>query len=112
LSGLSWWISDDGEAVRYAKFQNITREMIDIFSIAVADDDTDAAEAFGLMNQMAARGRHQGSRSPLRTSDADRQALPRRPPGPTPAHGLDGREYGTTPGWTTAEPVALDTQRF
>src|ERR1700735_2869876 len=34
----SWWISDDGDALRYARFQNITtRETIDIFSIAVAD---------------------------------------------------------------------------
>jgi hypothetical protein len=36
----SWWISDDGDAIRYAKFQNITtRETIDILSIAVADGD-------------------------------------------------------------------------
>ena len=55
----SWWISDDGDAIRYAKFQNIiTRETIDIFSIAVADGDIGAAEAFGLMKQMAARDRH------------------------------------------------------
>ena len=55
----SWWISDDGDALRYAKFQNITtRETIDIFCIAVADGDIGAAEAFGLMKQMAARDRH------------------------------------------------------
>jgi hypothetical protein len=55
----SWWISDDGDAIRYARFQNITtRETIDIFSIAVADGDIGAAEAFGLMKQMAARDRH------------------------------------------------------
>ena len=50
----SWWISDDRDALRYAKFQNITtRETIDIMCIAVADGDISAAEAFGLMNQMA-----------------------------------------------------------
>ena len=50
----SWWISDDRDAIRYAKFQDITtRETIDILSIAVADGDIGAAEAFGLMNQMA-----------------------------------------------------------
>jgi hypothetical protein len=55
----SWWISDDGDAIRYAKFQSITtRETIDIFSIAVADGDIGAAEAFGLMKQMAACDRH------------------------------------------------------
>lgn len=55
----SWWISDDGDAIWYAKFQNIiTRETIDIFSIAVADGDISTADAFGLMKQMAARDRH------------------------------------------------------
>ncbi|MCK9925126.1 hypothetical protein MXD61_25200 [Frankia sp. AgPm24] len=55
----SWWISDDREAIRHAKFQNIiTRETIDIVSIAVADGEIDAAEAFSLMQQMAASDRH------------------------------------------------------
>jgi hypothetical protein len=55
----SWWISDDGDAIRYAKFQNIiTRETIDIFSIAVADGDIGATEAFALMQQMEAHDRH------------------------------------------------------
>jgi hypothetical protein len=50
----SWWISDDREALRYARFQNITtRETIDIMSIAVADGDLSAGDALGLMNQMA-----------------------------------------------------------
>jgi hypothetical protein len=44
----SWWISDDNDALRYARFQNITtRETIDIMSIAVADGNIGAAEAFG-----------------------------------------------------------------
>lgn len=55
----SWWISDDRDAIRYAKFQNITtRETIDIVSIAVADGDLGAAEAFRLMKQIAAHDRH------------------------------------------------------
>ncbi|OAA19874.1 hypothetical protein UG55_108425 [Frankia sp. EI5c] len=55
----SWWISDDGEAIRYARFQNITtRETIDIFSIAVTDGEISATEAFSLMRQMADADRH------------------------------------------------------
>lgn len=55
----SWWISDDGDAIRYAKFQSITtRETIDIFSIAVADGEISATKAFGLMQQMAVADRH------------------------------------------------------
>jgi predicted nucleic acid-binding protein len=50
----SWWISDDREAVRYAKFQGITtRETIDLMSIAVADGDISARDAFDLMQRMA-----------------------------------------------------------
>ena len=50
----SWWISDDGEALRYAKFQGITtRETIDLMSIAVADGDSSARDAFDLMQRMA-----------------------------------------------------------
>jgi len=50
----SWWISDDGEALRYAKFQGITtRETIDVVSIAVTDGDIGARDAFDLMQQMA-----------------------------------------------------------
>ena len=91
----SWWISDDGDALRYAKFQNIiTRETIDIFCIAVADGDIGAAEAFGLMNQMAALTGTCGSRSPPRTSGADRHAaLPLLKPFPCPASSLaSGRQ--------------------
>ena len=55
----SWWISDDREALRYARFQNITtRETIDIMCIAVADGDISAPDAFGLMNQMADSDRY------------------------------------------------------
>jgi hypothetical protein len=55
----SWWISDDGEALRHAKFQGITtRETIDIVSIAVTDGDIGARDAFDLMRQMADSDRH------------------------------------------------------
>lgn len=55
----SWWISDDVEALRYAKFQGITtRETIDIMSIAVADGDISARDAFELMERMADSDRY------------------------------------------------------
>jgi hypothetical protein len=55
----SWWISDDGEALRHAKFQGITtRETIDIVSIAVTNGDIGARDAFDLMQQMADCDRH------------------------------------------------------
>ena len=47
------------EALRRARFQNITtRETIDIMSIAVADGDISAPDAFGLMNRMADSDRY------------------------------------------------------
>ena len=55
----SWWISDDREALRYAKFQHITaRETIDMMCIAVAGGDISAGGAFDLMNQMADSDRY------------------------------------------------------
>ncbi len=55
----SWWISDDRDAIRYAKFQHITtRETIDLFAMAVADGEISAPEAFSLMRQMADSDRH------------------------------------------------------
>jgi hypothetical protein len=55
----SWWVSDDGEALRYAKFQGITtRETIDIVSIAVTNGDIGPRDAFDLMQQMAGCDRH------------------------------------------------------
>jgi hypothetical protein len=50
----SWWISDDGEAVRYARRQGITtRETVDLMSIAVVEGDISARDAFHLMQRMA-----------------------------------------------------------
>ena len=55
----SWWISDDREALRYAKFQHITtRETLDIMCIAVAGGDIGAGDAFDLLNEMADSGRY------------------------------------------------------
>jgi predicted nucleic acid-binding protein len=55
----SWWISDDREALRYARLQGITtRETIDLVSTAVVYGHIRAHEGFGLMQQMATQGRH------------------------------------------------------
>jgi len=55
----SWWISDDKEALRYARFRGITtRETIDLISIAVVDGHIQACEGFNLMRQMADHGRY------------------------------------------------------
>ncbi len=54
----SWWISDDLEALRYARFQGIaTYETFDLMRIAVADGDIADQQAFGLMRRMADAGR-------------------------------------------------------
>ncbi|KAF4405794.1 hypothetical protein GCU69_28385 [Streptomyces lycii] len=54
----SWWISDDREALRYARMQGITtRETIDLVSIAVVNGDIAARDAFDLMRRMADEGR-------------------------------------------------------
>jgi hypothetical protein len=67
----SWWITDDREALRYAKFQGITtRETIDLMSIAVVNGDVGATDAFSLMNLMADRDR--GLRLPKTASDFTR----------------------------------------
>jgi hypothetical protein len=55
----SWWISDDREALRYARFRGITtRETIDLMSIAVVNGDLQTREGFDLMRQMVDCGRH------------------------------------------------------
>lgn len=54
----SWWISDDQEALRYARHQGITtRETIDLISESVVTGDVTAQEAFDLLHAMADRGR-------------------------------------------------------
>ncbi len=55
----SWWISDDRESLRYARFQGITtRETIDLMSVAVVNGDITAHDGFDLMVKMADSGRH------------------------------------------------------
>ena len=55
----SWWISDDREALRYARFQGITtRETIDLMSVAVVNGEIADRDAFDLMNKMVKCGRH------------------------------------------------------
>jgi len=55
----AWWISDDREALRYANRQGlVTRETIDLMSIAVGKGEISARAAFALMNRMRERDRH------------------------------------------------------
>jgi predicted nucleic acid-binding protein len=54
----SWWVSDDREALRYAKRQDIPAyETLDLMAMAVSDGDIDGAGAFVLMERMTSRGR-------------------------------------------------------
>jgi predicted nucleic acid-binding protein len=54
----SWWISDDREALRYARHQGIiVRETIDLVCTAVVNGDITGEAAFDLMQQMADQGR-------------------------------------------------------
>jgi len=54
----SWWLSDDQEAVRYARFQHITTyETFDLMTIAVVNGDIAAQQAYDLMLAMADKGR-------------------------------------------------------
>ena len=54
----SWWITDDREAIHYAKRQGIpTYETIELMAMAVNDGDIDEAAAFALMEQMMSSGR-------------------------------------------------------
>lgn len=54
----SWWISDDRDALRYAKRQGIPAyETIDLMAMAVNDGDIVDAVAFEIMQRMASCGR-------------------------------------------------------
>jgi hypothetical protein len=54
----SSWISDDREALTYARFQGITTsETIDLMSTAVVDGEIPEQEAFDIMHLMVDRGR-------------------------------------------------------
>lgn len=54
----SWWISDDKEALRYARFRGITtRETIDLVAMAVLNGDLGTRDGFDLMQAMNQQGR-------------------------------------------------------
>lgn len=64
----SWWISDDHEALRYARLKGITtRETLDLMAIAAVNGDITAREAYELLLAMKDRGRH--LRLPASASD-------------------------------------------
>lgn len=55
----AWWISDDRDAIRHAKFQKITTlETVDLMNIAVIDGEISAADAYRLMERMADSDRY------------------------------------------------------
>jgi hypothetical protein len=55
----SWWLSDDQESVRYARFRGITtRETLDLLAEGVAFGELLAQDAFDLMRQMADQDRY------------------------------------------------------
>jgi len=54
----AWWVTDDADALRYARHQGITTmETIDLIRHAVADYDLIADEGFRLLLSMADAGR-------------------------------------------------------
>lgn len=54
----SWWISDDQEALRYARLQGITtRETIDLMSAAVVNGHIEMRAGYDMLRQMAEQGR-------------------------------------------------------
>ena len=68
----SWWISDDREALRYARFRGITtRETIDLVAMAVADGEISPSDGYALMLRMADAGRY--LRLPASVADLARQ---------------------------------------
>jgi hypothetical protein len=55
----AWWISDDREALEYARGKGITtRETVDLMNMIVADGEISAVDAFALIQQMADVDRH------------------------------------------------------
>lgn len=64
----SWWVSDDTDAVRYAKQQGlITRETIDIVSAVIQDGDLNIQQGWDLMHAMLDEDR--ALRMPARPQD-------------------------------------------
>jgi hypothetical protein len=49
----AWWITDDRDALRYARFQGITtRETADLVAIAAVNGGITPADGFALLNRM------------------------------------------------------------
>lgn len=64
----SWWISDDREALTYARAQGIiTRETMDLIALAAVTGAITAEEGFNLLQKMVGQDRH--LRLPLRPAD-------------------------------------------
>lgn len=62
----SWWVSDDREAVRYARAQGITtRETCDVLAEAASMGDVTEDGGYAILRAMEAAGRH--LRIPLRS---------------------------------------------
>ncbi|MGL5863879.1 MAG: hypothetical protein ACRCY9_21775 [Phycicoccus sp.] len=54
----AWWVTDDADALRYARRQGITTmETVGLIRHAVADYDLTAEEGFRLLSSMAGAGR-------------------------------------------------------
>lgn len=54
----AWWVSDDRDAVEYARRQSIqTYRTLEVMQMIVADGDLTAQAALLLMNDMVAAGR-------------------------------------------------------
>ena len=55
----SWWVSDDRDALEYARNQRIqTYQTVDVMRMIVADGDLSAEAALQLMRDMVAAGRN------------------------------------------------------
>jgi hypothetical protein len=55
----AWWVSDDRDALDFARFQGITTlETIDVVRHLVADRDVQVHQALDMMRAMAGSGRH------------------------------------------------------
>lgn len=67
----SWWISDDREALRFARFRGITTwETIDLVAMAVLNGGLAVREGFELLQTMSQKGR--GLRLPATPADLTR----------------------------------------
>ena len=67
----AWWISDDRDALRFARFRGITtRETIDLVSMAVLDGGLAMREGFDLLQTMSRKG--QRLRLPATPADLTR----------------------------------------